>query len=32
MAVAAKAEKLRAVSVMVRRGEWVNYVVIRPAR
>jgi len=32
MAVAAKAEKSRAVSVMVRRGEWVNYLVIRPAR
>lgn len=32
LAVAAKAEKSRAVSVMVRRGEWVNYLVIRPAR
>ncbi len=32
LAVAAKAEKARAVSVMVRRGEWVNYLVIRPAR
>jgi len=32
MAVAAKAEKARAVSVMVRRGEWVNYLVIRPGR
>jgi serine protease Do len=32
MAVAAKAEKSRAVSVMVRRGEWVNYLVIRPGR
>ncbi|WP_284615564.1 DegQ family serine endoprotease [Aquabacterium humicola] len=31
-AVAAKAEKSRAVSVMVRRGEWVNYLVIRPGR
>ncbi|MBI5259489.1 MAG: DegQ family serine endoprotease [Burkholderiales bacterium] len=31
-AVAAKAEKSRAVSVMVRRGEWVNYLVIRPSR
>lgn len=30
--VAAKAEKARAVSVLVRRGEWVQYVVIRPAR
>ncbi|OYU98674.1 MAG: serine peptidase, partial [Burkholderiales bacterium PBB5] len=32
LAVAAKAEKSRAVSVMVRRGEWVNYLVIRPVR
>ncbi len=32
MVVAAKAEKARAVSVMVRRGEWVNYLVIRPGR
>ena len=32
LAVAAKAEKARAVSAMVRRGEWVNYLVIRPAR
>nr|WP_246312152.1 DegQ family serine endoprotease [Aquabacterium terrae] len=31
-AVAVKAEKARAVSVMVRRGEWVNYLVIRPVR
>ena len=30
--LAAKAEKARAVSVLVRRGEWVNYLVIRPAR
>ena len=30
--VAGKAEKSRAVSVMVRRGEWVNYLVIRPGR
>jgi serine protease Do len=28
----AKAEKSRAVSVLARRGEWVNYFVIRPAR
>ena len=27
-----KAEKARAVSVLVRRGEWVNYLVIRPTR
>jgi len=32
MAVSVKAEKARAVSVMVRRGEWVNYLVIRPGR
>ncbi len=32
MAASAKAEKSRAVSVMVRRGEWVNYLVIRPGR
>jgi serine protease Do len=32
LAIAAKAEKSRAVSVMVRRGEWVNYLVIRPTR
>lgn len=31
-AVAAKVEKSRAVSVLVRRGEWVNYLVIRPSR
>ena len=31
-AVAARAEKSRAVSVLVRRGEWVNYLVIRPTR
>ena len=30
--VATKAEKARAVSVMVRRGEWTNYLVIRPTR
>ena len=30
--VAAKAEKARAVSVLVRRGDAVNYLVIRPAR
>ena len=32
MVISAKAEKARAVSVMVRRGEWVNYLVIRPGR
>jgi serine protease Do len=31
-AVAAKLEKARAVSVLVRRGEWTNYLVIRPTR
>jgi serine protease Do len=30
--LATKAEKARAVSVLVRRGEWVNYMVIRPGR
>ncbi len=30
--VVAKVEKARAVSVMARRGEWVNYYVIRPTR
>jgi serine protease Do len=29
-ALAAKADKTRPVSVMVRRGEWTNYLVIRP--
>ena len=29
---AAKADKVKAVTVLVRRGEWVNYVVIRPGR
>jgi len=32
LAAAAKVEKARAVSVMVRRGDWVNYVVIKPGR
>ncbi|HEX6720625.1 MAG TPA: DegQ family serine endoprotease [Burkholderiaceae bacterium] len=32
VAIAAKVEKARAVSVMVKRGEFVNYLVIRPAR
>jgi len=30
--IAANAEKSRAVSVMVKRGEFVNYLVIRPTR
>lgn len=30
--VGGKAEKSRAVSVMVRRGDWTNYLVIRPSR
>ena len=29
---AEKADKAKAVTVLVRRGEWVNYVVIRPGR
>ena len=32
MALAAKVEKARAVSVLVRRGEWTNFFVIRPTR
>jgi len=32
MTIANKAEKARAVSLMVRRGEWTNYLVIRPGR
>ena len=31
-AIAAKAEKAKSVSVLVRRGEWTNYIVIRPVR
>jgi serine protease Do len=31
-AAASKAEKARAVSVLVRRGDWTNYLVIRPGR
>ena len=31
VSIAARAEKSRAVSVMVRRGEFVSYLVIRPA-
>ncbi|MDP1690453.1 MAG: DegQ family serine endoprotease [Burkholderiaceae bacterium] len=30
-ALVAKADKAKPVSVMVRRGEWTNYLVIRPA-
>jgi len=30
--IVARVEKARAVSVMVRRGEWTNYLVIRPTR
>jgi len=30
-ALVAKADKTRPISVMVRRGEWTNYLVIRPA-
>jgi serine protease Do len=32
LGIASKAEKSRAVSVMVKRGEFVNYLVIRPSR
>jgi len=32
ISIAKGAEKSRAVSVMVRRGEWTNYLVIRPGR
>ena len=32
LTIAASAEKSRAVSVMVKRGEFVNYLVIRPSR
>jgi serine protease Do len=31
-ALVAKADKNKAVSVLVRRGEWTNFVVIRPTR
>jgi serine protease Do len=31
-ALADKADKAKPVSVLVRRGDWVNFVVIRPAR
>jgi serine protease Do len=31
-AVVQKADKSKPVSVLVRRGEWVNYLVIRPNR
>jgi serine protease Do len=30
--IVGKVERSRAVSVLVRRGEWVNYMVIRPGR
>jgi len=30
-ALVAKADKSKPISVMVRRGEWTNYLVIRPA-
>ena len=32
MALAGKLDKTKPVTVLVRRGDWVNYVVIRPAR
>ena len=31
-AATSKADKTKPISVLVRRGEWVNYVVIRPGR
>ena len=31
-AVVQKADKNKPLNVLVRRGEWVNYVVIRPSR
>ena len=31
-AAAAKADKAKPVSVLVRRGDWVNYIIIRPGR
>jgi serine protease Do len=31
-AAAAKLEKAKAVTVLVRRGDWANYIVIRPGR
>jgi serine protease Do len=31
-AVAGKAEKAKAVTLLVRRGDWTNYLVIRPGR
>jgi serine protease Do len=31
-ALVAKVDKAKPVSVLIRRGEWVNYVVIKPAR
>ena len=31
-AAAAKSDKNKPVPVLVRRGEWVNYLVIRPGR
>ena len=30
--LASKLDKARAVSVLVKRGEWVNYLVIRPGK
>jgi serine protease Do len=30
-AAAAKADKARAVSLLVRRGDWTNYIILRPA-
>ena len=31
-ALTAKADKTRAMSLLVRRGEWTNYLLIKPSR
>jgi serine protease Do len=31
-ALMAKLDKSKAVTLLVRRGDWVNYIVIRPSR
>jgi serine protease Do len=32
MAAAAKAEKGKTISLLVRRGDWTNYLIIRPTK
>jgi hypothetical protein len=32
VAVASKVDKSRMVTVLVRRGDWTNYLIIKPAR